>query len=335
MFVGLKMSNNPLSTPSENDEIAEWQCPYCDQTRQSLPEIRDHITESTDGEHSGVDGLKPTEDIVAYGIDGEAVKRVEGASTEPADPIDSYSKQEIIINSWLAADRDPDRTAVEMISGATQQYVSKLLNDLDSGEIPRNTYIEILDYGLKNKLEERLEQYETEENTSGDYLMSGQTTVAMEDIIEDSTKKDRIIAAYHVSSSADKQAIADALGVSYEYVRQIFNDIGNAPEEWQKLREGDLEEDPEPKLRDAIEQRLLEEGALAGVSTGNESRDGVPSDRVSPDQSEGVVATEDIADVLEKVELLREQAEYTADGDAEFVAKKTIEWLDELIEQAE
>jgi len=329
------MSNKPTSATPENNEIVEWQCPYCDQTRQSLPEIRNHITESTDGEHSGVDGLKPTRDIIAYGTDGEATERVEGVSTEPADPLDSYSKQEIIINSWLAADQDPDRTAVEIISGATQQYVSKLLNDLDSGEIPRDTYIEVLNYGLKNELAGRLEKYETEENTIRDSPMRGQTTVTMEDIIEGSTKKDRIIAAYRISPSADKQAIADALGVSYEYVRQIFNDLGSVPEEWQKLREGDLEEDPEPELQDAIEKRLLEEGALASVGTEKESQDGVPSDRVSSDQSEGAVATEDIMDVLEKVELLREQAEYTADGDAEFIANKTIEWLDELIEQAE
>lgn len=309
-------------------------CPYCEQTRQSLPEIRDHITESTEGDHRGIDGLKPTRDLVAYGTGGDVVERVEGVSTEPADPLDSYSKQEIIINAWLAAERDPDRKAVEAISGASQQYVSRLLNELESGEIPRTTYIEVLDYGLREELEERLEQYEPEEHTEN--TMSAQTTATPEEIIEASTKKDRIIAAHRVSPSAEKNTVADALDVSYEYVRQIFNDIEKRrdPEDWKKLREGDLEEDPDPELRDAVEQRLIDAGALSGQEE-RESRENVSRERASAGQVEGMVPASEIDAVLEKVELLREQAEYTGDGDAEFVAKKTREWLGELIEQAE
>ncbi|WP_312908181.1 hypothetical protein [Natronosalvus caseinilyticus] len=326
------MSNNPLSAAPENSDIQEWACPYCEQTRQFLPEIRDHITESTEGEHRGVDGLKPTRDIVAYGTDGEEVERIEGVPTEPADPLESYSKQEIIINSWLAADRDPDRKAVEAISGSTQQYVSKLLNDLESGEIPRETYIEVLDYGLKNELEERLEEYDPEdtENTS----MSAQTTATPEDIIDNSTKKERIIAAHRVSPSAEKNAVADALGVSYEYVRQIFNDIEDRePDEWQKLREGDLEEDPDPELKDAVEQRLREAGALAGER--EERSEAASREAVSSAQVEGMVPASEIADVRDKIELLLEQAEYTGDEDAEFVARKGLQWIDDLLEQAE
>lgn len=326
------MSNNPLSTAPDNSDIQEWMCPYCEQTRQSLPELRDHITESTEGEHRGIDGLKPTRDIVAYGTDGNEAERVEGVSTEPADPIDEYDKREIIINAWLAAERDPNREAIEAISGASQQYVSQLLNELESGEIPRETYIEVLDYGLREELEERLEDFDPEDDTENT-PMSSQTTATPEEIIAESTKKDRIIAAHRVSPSAKKKKVADALGVSYEYVRQIFNDIDSPPEEWQKLRDGDLDEDPEPELRDAIEQRLVEAGALAGER--EEQSEAVSRERASAKQVEGMVPASDIDAVLEKVELLREQAEYTQNGDAEFVAKKTREWLGELIEQAE
>ncbi|WP_348609760.1 hypothetical protein [Halobaculum rarum] len=324
------MPDNSLSTSPDTD-IQEWVCPYCEQTRQSLPEIRDHITESTEGAHRGIDGLKPTRDILAYGTNGEIVDRVEGVSTEPADPIDEYDKREIIINSWLAADRDPNRRAVEAISDATQQYVSKLLNDIESGEIPRETWVEAIDYGLKDELEERLRQYEPEDDTED--TMSAQTTATAEDIVEEAPKKDRIIAAHRISPSADKQAVADALGVSYEYVRQIFNDIDSAPEEWQKLRDGDLDEDPEPELRDAVEQRLVDSGALVGEQ--EEQSEIVSRERASAEQVKGMVRASEIDTVIEKLELLQEQAEYTQNGDAEFVAKKCIEWLDELIEQAE
>lgn len=309
-------------------------CPYCEQTRQSLPDIRDHITESTEGEHRGIDGLKPTRDIAAYGTGGEVVDSVEGVSTEPADSIDEYDKREIIINSWLAADRDPDRRAVEAISGATQQYVSKLLNDIESGEIPRETWVEAIDYGLKDELEERLEQYEPEEDTENT-PMSAQTATTPEEIIAESTKKNRIIAAHRVSPSAEKNTVADALDVSYEYVRQIFNDIEKRDaKDWKKLREGDLKEDPEPELRDAVEQRLLDAGALAGQEDQG-SRRSVSRERTSAGQVEGMVAAEDIADVRDKVELLLEQAEHTGNADTEFATQKTIEWLDELLEQAE
>lgn len=327
----ITMSNNPVSAAPDTD-IQEWVCPYCEQTRQSLSKVRAHITESMEGKHRGIDGLKPTRDIVAYGTGGEVVDRVEGVSTEPADPLDSYSKQEIIINAWLAGDRDPNRKAVEAISDSTQQYVSRLLNELNSGEIPRETWVEAIDYGLREELEERLEDFELEDNTEN--TMNTQNTATPEDIIAESTKKNRIIAAHRVSPSAEKSTVADALGVSYEYVRQIFNDIEKRdPEDWRKLREGDLEEDPDPELRDAVEQQLLDAGALAGASEGRSEV--VSRKQASAELAEGMVAAEDIADMRDKVELLLEQAEHTGNADAEFATKKTIEWLDELLEQAD
>ncbi|MFA9517285.1 hypothetical protein ACERIT_08725 [Halopenitus sp. H-Gu1] len=326
------MNNKPLSANPDTDKISEWKCPYCEHTRQSLPEIRDHITESTEGEHRGVDGLKPTRDIVAYGTDGEVVERIEGVSTEPADPLDSYSKQEIIINAWLAAERDPDRRAVEAISDASQQYVSRLLNELESGEIPRETYIEVLDYGLKSELEERLEEYE-QEGEEGQTMSTEALTA--KDIVEDTPKKELIIAAHHVvSDNAAKKDIADALDASYEYVRQIFNDIEDRdPENWEKLREGDLEEEPSESVKNAVRERLRQAGVATTDGGMDELREAAVSE--SHPSASGTVPASEIDAVLEKLELLQEQAEYTENGDAEFVAKKCIEWLDDLRSQAE
>jgi hypothetical protein len=274
--------------------------------------------------------LKPTEDIVAFGPKSEEVDRITGVSTEPAGPIGEYDKREVIVNSWLAGGREPDRKAVEYVSGASQQHVSKLLNDLNSGEIPRETWVEAIDYGLKNELEERLDDYEPKED-SENTPMSAQTGSA-KDIIEAASKKNRIIAAHRVSPTADKNVVADALDVSYEYVRQIFNDIEERdPDDWKKLREGDLEEDPNSELRDAVERRLLGTGAIGGQKE-RESRSPVSREQASAEQVEGMVPASEIDAVLEKLKLLQEQAEYTENSDAEFVARKTIEWLDELIE---
>jgi len=322
------MSNNPLSASPEND-IAEWECPYCDQTRQTLPELRDHITESTEGDHHGVDGLKPTRDLVAYGPDGSEVERVEGVSTEPADPINQYDKRKVIINTWLAGERDPDKKAVEAISGASQQYVSRLLNELESGEIPRETYIEVLDYGLVTELEDRLEDYESEDTT-----MNAEMKTAA-DIIEETPKKQQIIAAHEVAAEgAAKKDIAKALDASYEYVRQIFNDLDERDQsEWEKLREGDLDEELSMDVKEAVSERLRRAGVVTGETEVDKLREEAVSEEMIPEGQ--AVPVQEIVRVRERIELLREQAEFTNDDEALFVAEKGLSWLDELIEKAE
>ena len=333
------MSNNSLSAAPGHD-ISEWQCPYCGQRRQSLSEIRKHITESTESGHEGVDGLKPTKDIVGYGSNGEEVDRVDGVSTEPADALESYDKRELIINAWVAADEDPDRQAVEAITGASQQYVSRLINELESGDIPRETWIDVLDYGLKDELEDRLENYEpTDTVTKEESAMNAQATA--EDIIAESTKKDRILALHEVSPSVDKKAAANALNVSYEYVRQIFNDLEKRdPDEWQKLREGDQKKDLPVELLDGVETRLREEDVLAGWpdecrADGEDEEPATISSRAQPASTTETSSVESVQEVRERMQLLLEQAQHTGSAEAEFVAQKGVEWMDELAKQAE
>jgi len=323
------MSNNPLPASPENDEISEWECPYCEQTRQTLPELREHITESTEGDHHGVDGLKPTRDLVAFGPGGQEIERVEGVSTEPADPIDQYDKRELIINAWLAGERDPDRQAVEGISGASQQYISRVINELESGDIPRDTWVEAIDYGLIDELEERLEDYEHQENT-----MNAELQMA-EDVLDETPKKQQIIAAHDVAGEgASKKAVAEALDASYEYVRQIFNDIEErSPEEWEKLREGDLDEEISTHVKGAVSERLSRAGVETGESKLDELREEAYSEEMIPEGK--AVPVEEIVRVRERIELLYEQAEYTGDQEAQFVAQKGLSWLDELIEKSE
>jgi len=265
---------------------------------------------------------------VAYGPDGQEVERVEAVSTEPADPLEEYDKRELIINSWLAGERDPDRSAVEEISRASQQYVSRVINELESGNIPRETWVEEIDYGLIGELEERLEDYNHQDTMNAEL----QTT---EDILEETPKKQQIIAAHDVAADgASKKAVAEALDVSYEYVRQIFNDIEErSPEEWEKLREGDLEEEIAQNVKEAVSERLRR----AGVETVESDLDELREETVSEEMIlEGrAVPVEEVVRVRERIELLREQAEFTDDQEALFVAEKGLSWLDELIEQAE
>ncbi|WP_436344005.1 hypothetical protein [Natronorubrum sp. FCH18a] len=109
---------------------------------------------------------------------------------------------------------------------------------------------------------------------------------------------------------------------------------GRTSDQWQKLQTGELDEDPDPELVDAVEDRLREEGVLAGGSDATEQVD--LSGAVSPPSASttGSVSVEDVMEVREKLELLLEQAEYTDDQRAEFVAKKGIEWIDGLVESA-
>jgi hypothetical protein len=321
------MSNNPLS--ASPDDIQEWECPYCDQTRQTFQELREHITESTEGDHQGVSGLKHTRDLVAYGPNGQEVERVEGVSTEPADPIGQYDKRVLIINCWLAGERNPDRKAVEKISGASQQYVSRVINELESGEIPRETWVEAIDYGLVEALEERLEDYEQQDTTMNAEL---QTT---EDILDETPKKQQIIAAHDVAGGgASKKSVAEALDASYEYVRQIFNDIEDRdPSEWEKLREGDLDEEISTNVKEAVAERLRRAGVETGESELDELREEAYSEDMIPEGQ--AVPVEEIVSLRERIELLHEQAQFTDDKEAEFVAEKGLEWIDQLIKQAE
>ena len=169
--------------------------------------------------------------------------------------------------------------------------------------------------------------------------MSAQSST--EEIIGESTKKDRIIAAYRVAPDVDKKAAADALDVSYEYIRQIFKDISDRqPERWQKLREGDLDQDFSQELLDAVETRLkgIEGAAYEGHQETEEPkrpvRDQEQTDEVPTDAS-GNIAAENVLAAREQLALLLEQAQYTENADAEFVAKKGIELLDELLEASE
>lgn len=322
-----------MANQAAQEEIAEWQCPYCDQTRQSLPEIREHITESTSGQHRGVDGLKPTEDIVAYGPNGDVAERVEGVTTEPADPLEDYDKREIIVNAWLAGGHEPDPKAVEAISGASQQYVSRLLNELDSGEIPRETYIDILDYGLKAEIKERLEAYTPEPADNEEPMPEALTA---KEVLDEATKKELILAAHEVAAEdASMKAIAEAIDVSYEYVRQIYKDLEERdPDDWQKLREGDVEGELPVKLKDSVRERLRQADiSTAGESTSEKLREAALGDEAP--EANGAVAASEIARVRDRAELLHEQAQFTGDDEAEFVARKTVEWLDQLLDQAE
>jgi len=186
----------------------------------------------------------------------------------------------------------------------------------------------VLDYGLVEELEDRLEDVESED------IMNAEMKTA-EDIVEETPKKRQIIAAHEVAAEgAAKKDIAEALDASYEYVRQIFNDIEDRePDEWEKLREGDLEEEIPQNVKEAVSDRLRRAGVETADSDLDELREGAVSEDMIPEG--GAVPVEEIVGVRERIELLREQAEFTDDQEALFVAEKGLSWLDELIEQAE
>jgi hypothetical protein len=243
---------------------------------------------------------------------------------EPSDPLDEYDKREIVVNCWLAKDKDPHKFAVAQVSGASEQDVSSILHDLTSGEIPEDVWQEIADPELQDIVEERMkafeqtqhQQEEEEENTE----QHRRFDVDLDEVFEDATKKERIIAAHKISGDATGEDVGDAVDASGEYVRQIYHDIDDRDQsEWVKLRPGDLDKEPHPELVEAVRRRLVAEGVVPG--DGRESatkKDAVPR--------------EDIEDVKERLELLEAQAEFTGEKHAEFVASRAITWLDDILE---
>lgn len=94
-----------------------------------------------------------------------------------------------------------------------------------------------------------------------------------------------------------------------------------------------------PELLDAVETRLREESVLAGGSGGTgegvEEQERTSSRPARPASATETPSVERIQDVQEQMQLLLEQAQYTENTEAEFVANKGIELLDELAARTE
>lgn len=342
----------------------EWHCPYCDITEPTLRDVQEHITESVDGDHEGVSGDNPGQDIVARDpATGNQVDKYESTNVvRPTDtPMQGTSKRKQIVAAWIANNRNEDPDAIAAVTDADSDYAQQVLGQIRRGEIT-NDYWEDIDQELIDTLENQLEDRDTDDTAE---TMSTQQQTLDADDVDDATDavtaKEIVINTYDlVGEDVNRKQAWQALSSSnvfdsgYEYFRRTYKEIIDG-----LISEEEIEEAVDDQIQSVIEPVLFNAGVIGSAETQSPSQSSGVDDASfgdfstevpSASASEGAsrenggsgVSVEDIEEVREKVALLREQAEYEGKGEdsaaarrAEFFGKKVEEWLVELIDDSQ
>lgn len=344
----------------------QWHCPYCETTEQTLQDIQQHITESTGGEHEGVSGEIPDKEIIATTTDGEEINMHEAMDVIRSQdaPLEGVSKRKQVVYAWLANDREKDADAIAAVTDADRKYAQQILGQIRRGEITQDYWADDLDRQLLRLMEERLEEYDPTDSEIDSMSQQQEQTQAQEQDGEDMDVPEKTIVLNAVDLAGEdlnrKQAWtalseAGLFSSGYEYFRRTYkggldgeHDVEDAVDEQIQsviepvlFKAGLLDQDTVESEEDVAES---DEETVEKKDSGGEPATADPSASTSTSRpaTGGGVSAEDIQSVREKADLLREQAEFEAAGEssseirkAEFIAEKTVEWLDELIEQAE
>lgn len=337
----------------------EWQCPFCDETNPTLREIQQHITESVEGEHEGVSGDSPDEDIIAIDPEtGDEIDRYERTDVVRPDeePFEDVSKRKQVVYCWLANDREEDPDAFGAVTDADRDYVVQILGQIRRGEISRDYWADDMDRELLAALEERLNENEpTEGGEEEEEIMSTQQESAED--VESVSDKDIIINTYdllgeEINRKQVWQALTDSdvFGSGYEYFRREYKSAVDG-----EYSEEEIEDAVDDQIQSLIEPVLAQHGVLAeeteAVEEGEAEAPEETEEPVEPTSTtaetesvtaEGGVNPNEIRRIRDKIELLHEESEALLDIDesvgsrrADFIGSKTIEMLEELIEESE
>lgn len=206
---------------TDNDSTLTWHCPYCNYTNTDLPNVRNHITDTIEGDHEGVSGWSPDEDIIATNDDGDEVRRIEGAGERPDEDhhLDHGEKRTLIINAWLENDQERDTQAFASILPASEQYIQRITKQLETGEIDEDEYRAEMDWDIRHELADRLENYYDQQNTS----MSLSTNDDGE--VEHGSKKQQIINAWLLDDTLNYTDLADVLPANEQYIGRVFRNL--------------------------------------------------------------------------------------------------------------
>jgi hypothetical protein len=226
--IGQQIEDNDTNQP---EPTITWHCPYCNHTDTELSEVRDHITRSIENEHQGVSGRSPDKKIIGTNPDGETVQQIEGIDSRPDEDhhLDHGEKKKLIINAWLANDKNRDNKAFSNILPVSETYIQRVTKQLDTGDITTDEYRDELDWEIRDELEERLETYyETNEPE-----MSLTTSDTDDDELEHGTKKQQIINAWLLDSDLNYSDLDDVLPAHREYIGKTFRQLnaGDIPTE--------------------------------------------------------------------------------------------------------
>lgn len=334
----------------------KWQCPYCDETHPTLREIQSHITESASGDHEGVGGESPGEDIVAVDPkSGEEVDRYESTDVvHPSDvPFQNISKRKQIVYAWLANGREEDSDAIATVTGAHRDYVVQVLGQIRRDAITRDYWADDLDHQLLSVLENQLDGYELEAADSE--TMSTQQQPEDDQVSEDEQASEEVeevsaktivintydLTGEDINRKAAWKALTDAnlLDVGYEYFRRTFKACID-----EEISDQEMEEATNKQVTSVIEPVLVQHGVLGAEEIEREEPEHVDQTGTGVDTAsdtrEGAISVEEVRHVRDQIELLHEESEALLEVEksvgsrrAEFISSKTIELLDELLKE--
>lgn len=338
------------------DEAIEWQCPYCDAIRPTLREIQQHITDTTSGQHEGVSGESPDQDLVAVDADGDVIEVVEATDVvRPQDAsLQGVSKRRQIVAAWVANDQEADREAITAVTDADRDYTTQILGQIRRGEISRDYWVD-LDQQLLKAMQNRLSEYDQQSQSEGETMSTQQQQSELESVeksLDGASGKQVILNAYPMAASdASMAGIADAIGeikdISYEHVRRTINDIKEgeiSQDEVDAAQDDEIQQVIEPVLAD---HGLLEEGRQRDQESEPESEpepepepvqesDSVQeSTSVASVAAEGgtmTVSTEEVVESVRMMELLEREAAHEDDKGKEFVASEARRRFEELLQ---
>lgn len=328
----------------------QWHCPYCEETQPTLREIQQHITQTATGDHEGISGESPDEDIIATDEDGDEVDVYAATDVvRPQNaPLENASKRKQVVYAWLANDRDEDVDAITAVTNADRDYTGQILGQIQRGEITREYWADDMDRQLLSALKERLEEYEPSEedgdNTGESEEMSTQQDETADDVPSVSAKTIVLntydLAGEDINRKQAWTALSDAgvIDAGYEYFRRTYKEAIDG--------EHDVEDAVDEQVQTVIDPVLYSTGINSNKSDDTEQSDqpteSTETGSASRDTGSGGVSVDELRNVREKVELLREQAEYEGAGEdsaaarrAEFIGNKAVEWIDDLIDSAE
>lgn len=261
-------STSERKSKTTSEGVVEWQCPYCDQTRSEVTQIRDHITQSTEGEHMGINGWSAPDDIVGYTASGDVARVIEGfePTVSEEDQKERGWKKKQVINAWLARFEKADVDAVTAVTDASRQYVYSLLRDIHNDEFDDQEIVELQDEEFKETLGAELDKFHEQQTQS----MSAQPHPEEESeenqiSLKRGEGREYLYNTLLLAPEIDHKVPPKVLDLSEEYARGVFKDVREGETSVEEVEEA-ANEHVQQELQSALETIGALENVDASIS---------------------------------------------------------------------
>lgn len=263
--------------------------------------------------------------------------------SESEDVKEDGPKKEIIINAWLLAPEAPIKPIAEFLN-ISYQYVWQVIDDLKNGKISQQEIEDTADKGLQNNLKQHFQNMEEmgTVDMSINETVPNNWTPSQENEENDLTeeieslglsKRELLINIWHLDARVSPSEAGTTAECSYEYARQVLNDLDN-----REIPESEVESAVNKEAQELLRAKLIKTGTLkpAPDATAKKSEP-----NISPPE-DGVVSVAEILRLWDSIDTLRREAiaELEADASAtaakqKFVTEEVLRLLDEALEKAE